>query len=90
MTNEIYDLTLKIKEYKTVPELDVDISKVGITKVDVDGSPFIVEIIDPVEDYLELMKKIFDFEKLRSLLHGTEQKKPFSILIDSMNGGNGI
>lgn len=87
MTNDIYELTRTIKQYKTCPELDVDFSKIGVHEFEVEGFPFVVEVIDPVEDYVQLMQKIFDFEKLRALLKGTEERKPFNILIDSMNGG---
>lgn len=40
-----------------------------------------VEIIDSVTDYLDLMKEIFDFSGLKSFLHN------FPILINCMNGG---
>lgn len=33
------------------------------------------------------MKEIFDFPKIKALLRGSEQRKPFNVLIDSMNGG---
>lgn len=87
MTNEIYDHTRKITTYRTVPDLDCVIDKLGVSEFTVDDHKFTVEVIDPVEDYLNLMMKIFDFEKLRGLLHGTDDHQPFNILIDSMNGG---
>lgn len=46
-----------------------------------------MEVIDPVTDYLTLMKNIFNFEKLRSLIRGSETRRPFNVLIDAMNGG---
>lgn len=46
-----------------------------------------VEVIDSVTDYLQLMKSIFDFNVIRKLIKGSENRAPFNILIDSMNGG---
>lgn len=54
----------------------------------VDGRDFVVEIIDPTANYVALMKEIFDFQKLRSLIRGNEKRPAFNVLIDSMNGGN--
>jgi phosphoglucomutase len=45
---------------------------------------FEVEIIDGLNDYVELMKKIFDFASLKNFL----SRRDFKILIDSMHGGN--
>lgn len=33
------------------------------------------------------MKSIFDFDAIRKLIKGSDNKPPFNILIDSMNGG---
>jgi len=41
-------------------------------------------------DYLQLMKSIFDFDVIRKLIQGSNNKAPFNILIDSMNGGKNI
>jgi phosphoglucomutase len=45
-----------------------------------------VEVIISVADYVSLMKHIFDFGSLRSLLKGSEGQKPFKVLINSVNG----
>ena len=50
--------------------------------IQVDGHEFVVEVIDSVSDYLELMKDIFDFGAIRNFLQN------FPILINCMNGGN--
>jgi phosphoglucomutase len=44
---------------------------------------FEVEVIDGLEDYVELMKKIFDFNALKKFL----ARPGFRILIDSLHGG---
>lgn len=40
-----------------------------------------IEVVDSVEDYVQLMKKIFDFNLLKNFLSN------FSIVINSMHGG---
>lgn len=44
-----------------------------------------VDVIDPVTAYVDLMKEIFDFPKIKSLL--TDPKEPFKIVIDCMHAG---
>lgn len=48
---------------------------------------FLVEIVDSVEVYLQLLRNIFDFSAIKSLLTGPGQLK---IHIDAMNGGETI
>lgn len=88
-TNEIYKLTTQISQYRIVPDLECPIDKLGQYSFDVEGRKFEVDVIDPVENYVSLMKSIFDFPKIKSLLQGSEQRKPFKVLIDSMNGVTG-
>lgn len=47
-------------------------------------SVFPVEIIDSVEVYLQMLRNIFDFGAIKSLLTGPDQLK---LHIDAMNGG---
>lgn len=85
VTNNIFDLTKVIKEYKIVENLEIDISKVGTNKYNVDGKEFVIEVIDSVKDYIELMKEIFDFGKISNFI----KTKKLNMLIDSMNGVTG-
>ena len=48
----------------------------------VDGKDFVVEIIDQVDDYLEMMKNIFDFDMIKQYL------KSNKVLLNSLHGGN--
>ncbi|KAK9739904.1 Phosphoglucomutase/phosphomannomutase, alpha/beta/alpha domain III [Popillia japonica] len=89
-TDKVYELTGKIKEYKICPELDCEFDKMGTFKFEVDDREFIVEVIDATEDYVNLMKTIFDFKKLKSLISGSADREPFNVLIDSMNGVTGV
>ncbi|KAL2324473.1 hypothetical protein Fmac_023531 [Flemingia macrophylla] len=52
ITDKVYGNTLSISHIKIADIPDVDLSNVGVTKF---GS-FIVEVIDPVSDYLELLE----------------------------------
>ncbi|CAB3230213.1 unnamed protein product [Arctia plantaginis] len=88
-TNQIYDITTTIKQYKVVPEINCDISKIGVSNFDVNGSKFTVEVIDSVNDYVAYMKEIFDFRQIKALIQGTPQRKPFNVLIDAMSGVTG-
>ncbi|KAJ8714863.1 hypothetical protein PYW08_004844 [Mythimna loreyi] len=89
LTNQIYALTTAIKQYKIVPDIVCDITKIGVSNYDVGDHKFTVEVIDSVNDYIAYMKEIFDFNKIRTLIQGSEQRKPFNVLIDSMNGVTG-
>lgn len=48
---------------------------------------FAVEIIDSVEVYLQMLRNIFDFSAIKSLLTGSDQLK---LHIDAMNGGGSV
>lgn len=86
VTDRIYKQTKHIKEYSIVPNLEVPINSLGTQTYEVDGREFVVEVVDPVNDYLDLMKYIFDFEKISSLF---QRKSAFKVLINSMNGVTG-
>jgi phosphoglucomutase len=63
ITDAIYERTKTIKEYKISDAPDIDIDRLGT--VSIEGAT--VEIIDPVTQYLELMKTLFDFDAIRAL-----------------------
>jgi phosphoglucomutase len=71
----ILKLTLKKKRV-----LQVDFSKIGTQTV----GDMTIEIIDGVNDYVTLMKEIFDFDSIKSFL---ANNKDFKLLFDGMNGG---
>lgn len=89
VTNKIYDITKVLKNYKTIPDISIDISKIQSTIIQVDGNSFIIDIIDSVNDYLEHMKNIFDFSSIKTLLQGSNDRPPFKVLINAMNGVTG-
>ena len=81
ITNKIYEITQKITEYKIVPNLKVDITQMGKSTHKIAGATLTVEVIDSVYDYVEYMKEIFDFTKIKEYV---ESK---NILLNAMNGG---
>ena len=59
----IVNQTKQIREYRLCPNLEVDLSKVGVTTVHIEnGVDFVVDVVDPVQDYSAMMKSIFDFK----------------------------
>ena len=81
ITEAIYRLSLEINEYKTMEAADIDLDTIGEQKV----GDMLVEIIDPVSDYADMMEQLFDFDAMRSLLGaGT-----FSMSFDAMNAITG-
>ncbi|XP_021637090.2 phosphoglucomutase, chloroplastic isoform X2 [Hevea brasiliensis] len=81
ITDKIYGNTLSISEIKIADIPDVDLSRLGVTKY----GNFIVEVVDPVSDYLELMEHVFDFELIRSLL----VRPDFRFIFDAMHAVTG-
>jgi phosphoglucomutase len=81
VTDAIWRETEKITQIKSAKLPEVDLSKIGTTKF---GS-FEVEIADSVQEYLDLVKSIFDFPLLKKFL----ARKDFKFIYDSMNGVTG-
>ncbi|CAL5323108.1 unnamed protein product [Camellia sinensis] len=81
ITDKIYGNTLSISEIKMAEIPDVDLSCVGVTKY----GNFIVEVVDPVSDYLELMENVFDFSLIRSLV----SRSDFRFIFDAMHAVTG-
>ena len=81
ITNQIFQITQTITQYKIVPNLKVDISQPGTSTHKIAGATLIVEVIDSVYDYVEYMKEIFDFPKIKDYI------KSKNILLNAMNGG---
>ncbi|MFZ1110333.1 MAG: alpha-D-glucose phosphate-specific phosphoglucomutase [Rhodomicrobium sp.] len=66
ITDAIYAETQKITEILSLDTPDVDLSRIGVCGV----GDSRVEVIDPVADYVELMREIFDFPALRTAIAG--------------------
>lgn len=82
---QLYERTLKIESYAVLEDVeDLDLSAEPGTIYELTESST-VTIIDPFVDYLDTLKKCFDFDALREFC-----KKPgFSLLFDGMHGAGG-
>lgn len=80
LTARIFAETLKIQSYDTVEMQDVDLGALGERKV----LDTVVEVIDPVADYAELMAELFDFDAIRGLFAGG-----FDMVFDAMHAVTG-
>lgn len=89
VTDKIYEFTKTIQYYSIVPDLKCPINKIGTYAYKVDGSDFTVQVIDSVDDYVELMKTIFDFPKLKALVSSSTANNSFRVLINAMHGVTG-
>ena len=80
ITDAIYARTQAIAEYRTTDTPDVDLDHLGEQWVDA----MAVEVFDPVADYLELMRSLFDFDALRALFGSG-----FRLAFDAMHAVTG-
>lgn len=80
VTDQIYKITQSISVYKILEAQDVDLSQIGEGHL----GDMKVEIVDPVTDYLELMRSLFDFEKIAALFAGG-----FRMRFDAMHAVTG-
>ncbi len=80
ISDKIYENSKNITEYKIYEASDIDLSKIGKTKL----GDMEIEIIDSVSDYVEMMQNIFDFESLKQLF-----KKGFKMKFDAFNAVTG-
>ncbi|XP_077471772.1 phosphoglucomutase-1-like isoform X2 [Stigmatopora argus] len=85
ITNKIFQLSRTIEEFAICPGLRLDLTTLGKQTFDLENKfkPFIVEIVDAVESYANLMRNIFDFATLKELLSGENHIK---IRLDAMHG----
>ena len=80
VTDAIYACTLKISAWRTTDTPDVDLGRLGTTQVE----GMAVQVIDPVADYLALMRRLFDFDALKRLF-----ASGFSLAFDAMHAVTG-
>jgi phosphoglucomutase len=80
VTEAIYARTKNIDKYRLLEAQDVDLDRLGKTML----GPMLVEVIDSVTDYQELMESLFDFDRIQTLLKGN-----FRLAMDSMHAVTG-
>ena len=62
LTEAIYARTLTMDRWLTVDAADIDLDRQGT----ITAGGMVVEVIDPVADYAELMERLFDFPAIRT------------------------
>lgn len=84
-TDHVYALSGQISSYPICQDLEVDFSKPGVHSFTIgeEKSSFVVEVIDSLQDYVDLMKEIFDFATIKEYL------KTNKILVNSLHGVTG-
>jgi len=80
ITDRIFDISKSITEYKISDAEDIDLSTTGNIQLD----QMQVEIIDPVADYADLMRQLFDFEAIEQLF-----AEGFRMTFDAMHAVTG-
>ncbi|MDQ6993121.1 MAG: alpha-D-glucose phosphate-specific phosphoglucomutase [Mariprofundus sp.] len=80
VTEAIYARTLDIAHYQQADCDDIDLDQQGLFVM----AGMQVEVIDPVEDYADLMESLFDFKAIRTLL-----ASGFSMKFDAMHAVTG-
>lgn len=81
VTDAIYAQTMGINQYKIAEIDDIDLEQQASHQF----GETLVEVIDPVTDYADLMEQIFDFDKIKSLF----SSGLFSICFDAMHAVTG-
>ncbi len=80
VSDKIFETSKHITEYKIFDAPDIDLSKIGTQKL----GDMVIEVIDPVKDYVEMMERIFDFAALKKLF-----ANGFTMRFDAMNAVTG-
>lgn len=80
ITEAIFAITKTITSYKTIKSADVDLNKIGTSKI----GDMTVEVVDPVTDYAALMQSLFDFDAIKALI-----KSGFTMKFDGMGAITG-
>ncbi|KAA8499052.1 Phosphoglucomutase, chloroplastic [Porphyridium purpureum] len=93
VTDAIFAHTKSISELKFAfaedgsedPFASADISKLGSTTFTTAGGSFEIEVISPTEQYVAMLKGMFDFTSMKALL----AREDFKMLFDGMSGVTG-
>jgi phosphoglucomutase len=80
VTEAIFRRTRDIDEYRTLDVPDLALDRLGTTRL----GEALVEVIDPIADYQELMARLFDFERIGALF-----RSGFRIRFDAMSAVTG-
>lgn len=79
-TDAVFRRTTAITEYRIVDAPDIDLNRIGETKL----GDAVVQVIDPVADYVELMERLIDFDAVAALF-----RSGFRMRFDALNAITG-
>ncbi|MFK5969411.1 MAG: alpha-D-glucose phosphate-specific phosphoglucomutase [Candidatus Marithrix sp.] len=80
VTDEIYQHSQTITEYKIIDSSDIDLSQLGMNQI----GNMQIEVIDAIADYAELMEELFDFSAISKLF-----SSGFTMCFDAMHAVTG-
>lgn len=80
LTEAVYARTQVLSQLRISDAPDIDINTLGSCQIE----QMQVEVIDPVADYVAVMRELFDFDMLRGLF-----KQGFTLRVDAMNAVGG-
>ena len=80
-TDASYEYSKSITQYNIIEAADITLNELGSYSI----AGMKVDVIDPVNDYAELMTQIFDFKAIKSLF----TSKKFSMCFDAMHAITG-
>ncbi|MBN9309815.1 alpha-D-glucose phosphate-specific phosphoglucomutase [Devosia sp.] len=80
ITEAVFARSRVIDRYLTVDAPDVDLSRIGTQH----SAGMVVEVIDPVADYADLMQTLFDFDRIRQMF-----ASGFTMRFDAMHAVTG-
>jgi phosphoglucomutase len=80
ITDAIFEASKTLDGYDILEAEDLDLSQIGETQL----GGMIVDVVDPVADYAEMMQGLFDFDAIRSLFAGG-----FRLRFDAMHAITG-
>ncbi|MCP9860766.1 MULTISPECIES: alpha-D-glucose phosphate-specific phosphoglucomutase [unclassified Cyanobium] len=80
VTDAIHAATLSLEGYRILDAEPLNLDVPGTTSI----GAMVVEVIDGVDDYVALMQKLFDFDRIAALLRGD-----FRIAFDAMHAVTG-
>ncbi|MGW8227305.1 MAG: alpha-D-glucose phosphate-specific phosphoglucomutase [Gammaproteobacteria bacterium] len=81
LTEAIYARSCELNQYRILQAEDLDLDRTGQQML----GDMHVEVIDPVADYAELMRHLFDFDRIKALF----DSGVFSMVFDAMHAITG-
>jgi phosphoglucomutase len=81
VTEAIYQATQGMGQFKTLDHADVDIDQIGQLQL----GEMQVQVVDPVDDYAQLMQELFDFDRIHQFFNSGA----FRMVFDAMHAITG-